>query len=110
MKALLAWVESKWGVPFKTIKAEAQQGALINGYMEPERLGVDRWLAMLAVIEEEQPEVPICVIDCGSAITIDAVNAKGEHVGGLIVPGISMMRNALVKGTSGIRSCILFFS
>lgn len=103
VKALGVWLESRWQMTYTQIKPEAQTDGLLNGYLEPERLGVDRWLALLAVMIEEQPETPFCVIDCGSAITIDAVNAKGEHVGGLIVPGISMMRNALVKGTSGIR-------
>ncbi len=44
----------------------------------------------------------MCVIDCGTAITVDAVDADGQHQGGLIVPGLEMMRGALLKHTHGV--------
>ncbi len=103
LKAFVSWVEGRWQSDVQIIKTTQQQGNLINGYVNPERLGIDRWLAMIAVTDAGNIGVPICVIDCGSAITIDVVNSDGGHLGGMIVPGLSMMRNALVKGTSGIR-------
>lgn len=103
LKAFVSWVEGRWQSDVQIIKTTQQQGRLINGYVNPERLGVDRWLAMIAATDAGNIGVPVCVIDCGSALTIDVVNSDGGHLGGMIVPGLSMMRNALVKGASGIR-------
>lgn len=103
IKAINAWVEKNWASDIHIVKSLDRFAGLVNGYVEPGRLGVDRWLSMLAVFEGVKPETPFCVVDCGSAITVDVVAADGQHLGGMIVPGLSMMRSALVKGTSGIR-------
>jgi type III pantothenate kinase len=71
-----------------------------NGYIEPERLGVDRWLAVLAAFDRS--ESSCCVVDCGSAITIDYVTSGGTHQGGVIAPGIEVMRKALLADTQEI--------
>jgi type III pantothenate kinase len=71
-----------------------------NGYVEPERLGVDRWLAVLAAFDRS--ESSCCVVDCGSAITIDYVSSDGTHKGGVIAPGIELMRRALLADTQEI--------
>lgn len=76
-------------------------GRLVSGYREPERMGVDRWLALAAAAD-------LCpgafvVVDAGSAITLDLVATDGVHQGGWIVPGLRMMRSALLAGTAGIR-------
>lgn len=71
-----------------------------NGYVEPERLGVDRWLAVLAAFDRSNSSC--CVVDCGSAITIDYVAANGTHEGGVIAPGIELMRRALLADTQEI--------
>ncbi|OGT21933.1 MAG: hypothetical protein A2V90_05485 [Gammaproteobacteria bacterium RBG_16_57_12] len=70
--------------------------------MHPDRLGADRWAALIAV--RQRIEVAACIVDCGTAITIDVLSGQGEHLGGLIVPGIQMMRNSLASGTKGVRS------
>ena len=71
-----------------------------NAYAEPSRLGVDRWLA---VVEAYQRFGAAIVIDCGSALTVDAVNEGGEHLGGYIVPGLTMLSRALVRDTTDVR-------
>lgn len=58
-----------------------------NAYREPERLGVDRWLALIAASELVRGDV--VVIDAGSAITLDLLRADGKHLGGAILPGIN---------------------
>ncbi len=58
-----------------------------NAYREPERLGVDRWMALIAASELERGDV--IVIDAGSAITLDLLRADGKHLGGAILPGIN---------------------
>jgi len=103
IKAVTVWIESNWACDHHVVKSLDRYGDLINGYVEPERLGVDRWLAMLAVAEGAKPETAFCVIDCGSALTVDVVAEDGQHLGGMIVPGLTMMRSALIKGTNGIR-------
>jgi type III pantothenate kinase len=63
-------------------------------------LGVDRWLAMLAARAETRG--PVCVIQAGTAVTFDAVDAAGRHLGGLIIPGLRLMAEALERNTGRI--------
>lgn len=72
-----------------------------NSYAEPQRLGVDRWLAMIAAYNRLRS--PCIVIDAGSAATLDVVDAGGVHQGGWIVPGLAMLRGALITGTAAVR-------
>ncbi len=71
-----------------------------NGYKAPGTMGVDRWLAMLAAYARTGETC--CVLDCGSAITFDWVNAGGEHQGGYIVPGLQLMRQSLARKTQAL--------
>ena len=74
---------------------------VVNGYREPERLGVDRWLALLTAWRELHGGA--VVVSAGTALTVDILAADGQHNGGYIVPGLRLMRHALVSGTSGVR-------
>lgn len=76
-------------------------GRLRAGYREPERMGVDRWLALAA--GAERVEGAFAVLDAGSALTLDLVDADGRHLGGWILPGLHMMRRSLLDGTAGVR-------
>lgn len=69
-------------------------------YGDPARLGVDRWLAMLAA--RSLSGGACTVIDCGTALTIDALDDTGQHLGGFIVPGLALSTRALTEHT-GIR-------
>lgn len=62
-------------------------------YAEPARLGVDRWLAMLAV--HAGGHTPALLVGLGTALTIDLLAADGRHHGGLIAPSPTLMRDAL---------------
>ncbi len=70
-------------------------------YAHPDRLGVDRWLAMLGARRHSQHAV--LVVDAGTALTIDLMNANNEHQGGYIVPGVQMAQNALFNNTAKIK-------
>ena len=94
-------VEAKWGVEVRVIKSAQEQAGVHNGYGEPGQLGSDRWAALVAARQETQ--LPICVIGCGTAVTVDAMNANGEFVGGVIFPGLEILRQSLRQGTAGIR-------
>ena len=74
---------------------------LVSSYAEPERMGVDRWLAMLAA--HARNEGALCVIDAGTAVTVDLVSAEGVHEGGYILPGADLMRRALSNETDRIQ-------
>ncbi|EAQ98562.1 type III pantothenate kinase [Congregibacter litoralis] len=74
---------------------------LVNSYADPERMGVDRWLAMLAARRRHSGY--LCVVDAGSALTIDLVAPGGEHEGGYIIPGTALMERALFADTRRVR-------
>lgn len=94
------WCLGKFGVhPMFAVSQIAATG-VVNGYLNPEQLGADRWLAILAGFALTGRE---CVIvDCGSAITVDIVNAQGEHLGGYIAPGLRLIRDALLGNTQRV--------
>lgn len=68
-------------------------------YPEPRRLGVDRWVALVECWHRFGAGI---IIDCGSALTIDAVDGEGAFLGGYIVPGLGMLRNALLRDTADV--------
>lgn len=75
-------------------------GGVQNGYRDLSRMGVDRWLAMLAAYTEFQSAC--LVVDGGTALTLDLVDSNGRHLGGYILPGLNLMASALQANT-GIR-------
>jgi type III pantothenate kinase len=81
--------------------SERYCAGVTNSYADSHRLGVDRWLAMLAAYAEIKSS--FCVIDCGSAITADLVDNDGRHIGGYISPGLNMMRNSLRRDTDRVK-------
>lgn len=81
--------------------AQVAQHGLSNSYEDPHKMGVDRWLAMLAAWTH-QPEQAHMVVDAGTAITIDFIDAFGRHVGGYICPGFEMMKTTLLASTDKV--------
>ncbi|MFW2373326.1 MAG: type III pantothenate kinase [Gammaproteobacteria bacterium] len=81
-------------------KISREKAGVSNGYINIDQLGVDRWVAMVSAYNKYQSAV--CVIDAGTALTIDVVDVDGHHLGGLIMPGLNLMRQSLLSGTSGI--------
>jgi type III pantothenate kinase len=80
--------------------AEKEGYGVTNSYRRPRRIGVDRWVAMIGARAEFRSA--LCVVDAGTAVTIDAMDGDGVHLGGMIVPGLSMMADALHMSTSEI--------
>lgn len=100
-RALCGYCLSRWKVVPEFAQSTASVAGVVNGYLEPSKLGVDRWLAILAAHKRCQRAV--CVIDAGTAITVDTVNSAGEHLGGFIAPGLKLMADALLGGTQDVR-------
>lgn len=71
------------------------------GYADVSRLGVDRWLAMLAVRQQLTAGSSALMADCGTAVTVEWLS-RDEHLGGLIAPGLRLMANALGKETADL--------
>lgn len=82
------------------VKSQACAFGVTNAYLQPEKLGVDRWLSLVAVWCRYQN--PACIVDCGTAITVDLIDADGKHQGGLISPGLALMKNSLAQGTEAL--------
>ena len=87
-------------VPVRIAKVIRQHRGLTVAYEDEQRLGVDRWLAMLALWEERQSA--FCVVDLGTAITVDYVSHDGLHQGGYIIPGFGLMKQALGVSTAQV--------
>jgi len=71
-----------------------------TSYKQPRRLGVDRWVAMIGAWNEFRSA--LCIVDAGTAITIDVIDRSGQHLGGQIIPGIHLMGESLRSKTSDI--------
>lgn len=99
--ALARLLRERWGIEPWFARSQARTGSLTNSYDDPARMGVDRWLAMLGGWEREKGR--LCVVDAGSALTIDIVGAAGDHIGGYILPGPALMERALLSDTDRVR-------
>jgi type III pantothenate kinase len=99
--ALVGALNSQFSLACHIAQPAQVQGGVTNGYEDYERLGLDRWVAVLGAY---QLAGRACVvIDLGTAITSDFVGADGNHLGGFICPGMSLMRNQLRTHTRRIR-------
>lgn len=98
---LVAALASRFGItPVCAVPMQVLAGVR-NGYVEYQRLGLDRWLALVGGYSLAQGNC--VVIDSGTAVTSDLVAADGEHLGGFICPGLSLMRSPLRTHTRKIR-------
>lgn len=84
----------------RVLTPQARAYGVSNAYAAPHTLGADRWAGLIAAHHHLQ--APACVVDCGTAITVDVISAAGEHLGGIILPGINTMKHSLQRGTHGI--------
>ena len=100
-QALKDWVRTQWSVEAEFLHSVARQQGVTNAYPDPEQYGVDRWAALLGA--HALYRVPVCIIDAGTAITVDLLEAGGVHRGGRILPGLQMMTSALLDGADGIQ-------
>ncbi len=104
-KQLIDFINSNNGSRVNFAQTQVNQCGVSNSYERVSKMGIDRWLAMIAaykLLKAESAE-RICVIDCGTAITLDLLDAEGQHMGGLIMPGYQTMRRSLVRGTGNIQ-------
>lgn len=103
-------VEGQLRAALKRCKQPAPQFArsspaaagVTNGYREAWRLGADRWVAAIGAWHLAGAKRAVCAVDVGTALTVDLVDATGQHRGGLIAPGPQLMVRSLLDNTGGI--------
>ena len=96
-QSLLDWTRRAWGVVPDFVKGQPRVLSFPSEY-RIEALGIDRWLALLAL--HDRFDLPAIVVDCGTAVTADLLTDKGMHLGGVIMPGLSVMHEALHQRTT----------
>ncbi len=97
---LAKWVKTHFNIRVEqAVVSQCSEGVTCI-YDEPHRLGVDRWLVLLAAYHQYGAS---CVIDAGSALTVDVVSGQGMQLGGYIVPGYDLLLGSLFKDTEKVR-------
>ncbi|QHG63012.1 pantothenate kinase [Pseudomonas putida] len=99
--ALCALIAKAFAVVARVAEPAQEMAGVRNGYVDYQRLGMDRWLAALGAFHLAKGAC--LVIDLGTAAKADFVSAEGEHLGGYICPGMPLMRSQLRTHTRRIR-------
>ena len=86
------------------LAAEAEFAGVKNSYLKPLQLGTDRWMGLIAA--RARTREPVLVVSVGTAMTVDALAADGMFLGGVIVPGVRLMRQALQQGTARVADAL----
>ncbi len=95
---LRRWFLRQWKLSPKVLQSPARALGVISAYQEaPQDLGIDRWLTLVAA--HARGESDYCIVDAGTAITIDLLQRDGTHLGGLILPGLRLMADSLLART-----------
>jgi len=102
-RMLVDWFERHWNADVRVIRSTRQLCGITNGYEDPLTLGVDRWVGMIGV--RAAFPLPACLVDCGTAVTVDLLDEHGRHQGGLIAPGLRLMKDALVQRAGCVSEC-----
>jgi type III pantothenate kinase len=95
-----------WDLEPHWVVAKPEEAGLVNGYDHPGRLGADRWVALAGArwhLLQRGPARPALVVMVGTCVTVDALDASGRFLGGLILPGFGLMQRALEMGTAGLK-------
>jgi type III pantothenate kinase len=100
-----------WDVAPRWVVSATAEAGVVNGYDHPSRLGADRWVALVGARARAMAEAaaaggaprPALVVMVGTAVTVDAIDAAGHFLGGLILPGFGLMLRALEMGTAGLK-------
>jgi type III pantothenate kinase len=85
---------AKKNIEPRFISSVPSQCGVTNNYENPHQLGTDRWAALIGA-HQTSPGSAKIVVMAGTALTIDALSADGYFLGGIIVPGLGVMRQAL---------------
>lgn len=97
----------RWRLPMKWLVATSEARGVTNRHTPPSQLGADRWAAMVAArLRADRSDAggqPIIVVNAGTAVTIDSLDADGVFRGGLILPNMRLMLRALAENTAAYK-------
>ncbi|MHA6495117.1 pantothenate kinase [Pseudomonas borbori] len=99
--SLVAALNASFALSCVSARPAVELGGVSNGYEQYERLGLDRWLAVVGAYNRARGAC--LVLDLGTAVTADFVDVQGLHLGGYICPGMPLMRSQLCAHTRRIR-------
>src|SRR5207244_12587754 len=99
---VLAAAARRAGVRARFVTVPRRAAGVTVGYLEPWRLGVDRFVASVGA-HHLFDRIATCVVGVGTAMTIDLLGADGAHRGGVIIPAPALMVDTLQHNTHGIR-------
>lgn len=99
-RLLGGWSKARLGLWPEFVTSEARQCGITNGYSTPSMLGVDRWLGLVGA--RGHTPGPACIVNAGTAVTVDALAADGAHLGGFILPGMQLMQESLYGRTGNV--------
>ncbi len=98
---LAEWAQSHWQLELEFVEVDSGYNEIALAYPDPSKFGVDRWLALIAA--RRLASTDVAVIDAGTAVTVDVLTAQGQHLGGIIMPGMSLMQQSLQQKTAAIQ-------
>jgi len=93
------WLDQRWSLRPYVVSPAKELLGVRNGYGAG--LGADRWAALVAA--RHLMPGPVCIVDCGTTVTLDALSGEGDFLGGVIFPGLRLLRVSLTQATAGIR-------
>lgn len=102
VRARLQKLFARWKAEPRWVAATGAQCGVVSRYDDPSQLGADRWAALIGA--RQLVSGSCLVINAGTAMTVDALSAQGEFLGGIIVPGFDLMHEALASNTAGLSS------
>jgi type III pantothenate kinase len=98
---------ARWRLPIEWLVATPAAAGVTNRYERPSQLGADRWASLVAarrrVLADGARPAPCVVVNAGTAVTVDALDADGVFRGGFILPGMRLMLRALAENTAALR-------
>ena len=97
LKLVSDWVWQNWQCHLQEISVHNDVFNVQLAYSNVEQYGVDRWLGLL--VAQVEGLTPCCVVSCGTALTIDVIDAYGKHKGGVISSGVGTMLASLESNT-----------
>jgi type III pantothenate kinase len=98
VRAVLERVFANWTSNVRWVVGARSQAGVTSRYDDPSQLGADRWSALIGA--RSLFPGPCLVANAGTAMTVDALSAAGEFLGGVIVPGFDLMHEALATNTA----------
>ena len=105
VQPILDWLRAKQ-ITFHIVKVETTAFGVQCAYSNTQNLGVDRWLAILGA-NAEWPNQNLVVVDAGTAMTVDVITptqSGAAHLGGWIIPGLSLMQDSICQLAPGVFS------